>query len=334
MKWFRLILSILAFGVLIYLFLPFIGDVKEARNLIWNARWMWLPIAFMFQVISYLFLTWLNALALKPFSGHITFSRLMALLTSIAFIETALPSAGTSGIALRAHLLKKHGRFQIEASVFSLGVETIFEIIAFATVCIFGLIFLFQRGNLTNYQIAGLFFLVFGIGISTWAGWKIIWDHERSRGFLVTLIRFWNRMAAHLPLLQNSGLLTLQKIEERLDLFQSNLITMSNIPRWKFWAAAYGKVVFDIVCLGTCFYLFGYQISVGTLLTGYGAIILLSGLASLPGGLGVADASTPIVFAGLGIQGSIALVAGLAYRLIAFWLLRFIGFISWQALEA
>lgn len=258
----------------------------------------------------------------------------MALLTSIAFIETAIPSAGTSGIALRAHLLRKHGRFHIEASVFSLGVETIFEIIAVATVCIFGMTFLLQYENLTTSEIAELFFLVSGIGILTWAGWKTIWDHERSRRYLATLIRYWTFMAARLPHLQKSGLLRLQKIEERLDAFQSGLIAMKKMPRWKFWIAAYGKVIFDIACLGTCFYLFGYQIPVGTLITGYGAIILLSGLASLPGGLGVADASTPIVFAGLGVQGSIALAAGLAYRLIAFWLLRFIGFISWHALEA
>jgi hypothetical protein len=34
------------------------------------------------------------------------------------------------------------------------------------------------------------------------------------------------------------------------------------------------------------------------------------------------------------VAGSVALAAGLTYRLIAFWLLRFIGFISWQLLES
>jgi uncharacterized protein (TIRG00374 family) len=328
-----MVLSILALGAIIHFFLPLIEDWKEVVDQVRNAQWIWLPIAFLIQFISYLFLTWLNAMALMPFSGHITFNRLMALLTSIAFIETAIPSAGTSGIALRAHLLKKHGRFQIEASVFSLGVETIFEIVAVATTCIFGLTYLLQSGNLTKIEMVKLLALIASISIVIGFGWNIIWDHERSRRYLAKLIRYWNRMAARLPHLQNKGVLTLQKIEERLDIFQSSLITMNNMPRWKFWTAAYGKVVFDIACLGTCFYLFGYQISIGALITGYGAIILLSGLASLPGGLGVADVSTPIVFAGLGVQGSIALAAGLVYRLIAFWLLRFIGFISWQALE-
>ena len=70
------------------------------------------------------------------------------------------------------------------------------------------------------------------------------------------------------------------------------------------------------------------------MLTGYGMILVLSGLASLPGGLGVADVSVPVVFAGLGVQAPIALAAGLTYRLVAFWLLRFLGFVSWQVLEA
>jgi hypothetical protein len=42
----------------------------------------------------------------------------------------------------------------------------------------------------------------------------------------------------------------------------------------------------------------------------------------------------PVVFSGLGVAGSVALTAGLTYRLIAFWLLRFVGFLNWQILES
>jgi hypothetical protein len=47
----------------------------------------------------------------------------------------------------------------------------------------------------------------------------------------------------------------------------------------------------------------------------------------------MADAYVPVVFSWLAVPGSVALVAGLTYRLIAFWLLRFVGFITWQILE-
>jgi uncharacterized protein (TIRG00374 family) len=106
------------------------------------------------------------------------------------------------------------------------------------------------------------------------------------------------------------------------------------VPRWMFFLAAYGRVALDVATLGACFWMFGHPVAPGTLLTGYGLILLMSGLASLPGGLGLADASVPVIFAGLGVTGSVALVAGLTYRLIAFWLLRLVGFFSWQILEA
>ncbi len=93
-------------------------------------------------------------------------------------------------------------------------------------------------------------------------------------------------------------------------------------------------MLLDVATLGAGFYLFRYAISPGTLLTGYGLILTFSGLASLPGGLGMADAYVPMLFSWLDVPGSIALAAGLAYRLIAFWLVRFTGFVSWQYPEA
>ena len=79
---------------------------------------------------------------------------------------------------------------------------------------------------------------------------------------------------------------------------------------------------------------FTYSVPLGILLTGYGLMLALSGLGALPGGLGMADLSLAVVYARLGAPGAVAVAAALAYRLIAFWLLRFIGFITWRILEA
>ncbi len=66
---------------------------------------------------------------------------------------------------------------------------------------------------------------------------------------------------------------------------------------------------------------------------GYGLMLLLSGLAALPGGLGLTEASLAVIFARLGAPGAVAIAAALTYRLLAFWLLRLVGFASWQVLE-
>ncbi len=62
--------------------------------------------------------------------------------------------------------------------------------------------------------------------------------------------------------------------------------------------------------------------------------MVISTLAIIPGGLGLADVSLPVVFSRFGVPGPVALAAGLSYRLLAFWLVRLIGFTAWQVLES
>lgn len=328
MVWLKRGLALLTLGIAIYLFLPLLRDLRTASDLFKTARWIWLPIGMGIQLVSYAFLTWLNAVALQPFQGKIGFFRLAALLTAMAYIEVAIPSAGASGVALRAHLLRKQGGYRVEASTFTLILETIVLAVALGTVALIGVVYLLNTGNISHTHIIFLSLLTLGGIVIITRCWRIISDQQRSRNLLVKLITLWNRILGRFRQLDPTH------IENRLTDFQSHLGHLKDVPRWKFFIAAYGRVALDITTLGTCFMLFGNPITPGTLLTGYGLILIMSGLAALPGGLGLADISVPVIFSRLGTAGEVALVAGLTYRLIAFWMLRFIGFISWQYLEA
>jgi uncharacterized protein (TIRG00374 family) len=311
-----------------------LGELRAAADLFKSARWAWLAGLILVQILSYTFLTYLNLLSLRPFPGAIRPLRLMALLTSMAFIETAVPSAGASGLALRARLLGKHGQYSFAASAFSLGLEMIYVSIAVGSVGLFGLVYLISANRL---PISGLFWLAtlaLVVAGLVWNAWRILRDPVSSRRVLSFFVRHWNCLTARFPRLRFLRRLDFAALERRLDSFQASLAGLQGIPQWQFWLSAYGKVFFDVAALGVCFLLYQHAIPVGTLLTGYGLILVLSGLASLPGGLGMADASVPVIFAGLGTPAPVALAAGLTYRLFAFWLLRFIGFISWQVLEA
>ena len=158
--------------------------------------------------------------------------------------------------------------------------------------------------------------------------WRLLNNYSLSHRLLVKLAVLWNLF------FHRFHILDIEKLNQRLIEFQADLQKIKDIPPWQFLISAYARVLIDIISLGMCFYLFGYSIPFGILFTGYGIMVLISGLAALPGGLGLADASIPILFTRLGTPGSFALVAGLGYRLFAFWLLRFIGFICWQYLEA
>jgi uncharacterized protein (TIRG00374 family) len=321
---------VVAFGVLLVLFLPLMKEIRSAADLLRTANWLWLPLILLIQIVSYASLTWLNLMVLSLFPGKISFVRMCAMLTSMSFIAVAIPSAGVSGIALRAHLLGKYG-FTTEAAAFSLALETVFLSAVMAFVGSTGFFYLVQRGELAALQIAGLIVLMAIFIFLVWGGWRTLLDENRSRQMALTLAENWNR--AFFVRRRPTILLDLTQVDQRLVNFRSQVRQISTLPLAWLLAAAFGRVFLDVVTLGVCFRMFGAIIFPGRLLIGYGLMLLLSSLASLPGGLGLADVSVPVLFTRLGVPGPVALAGGLLYRLIAFWLMRFIGFFSWQVLE-
>ena len=324
-RW-QIVLSIVLLALLLYFFWPLLGEIKAAANLFRTAEWIWLGVAILVQVVSYGFLTWLNALALQPFAGEIGFITLTGVLTSMAFIAVAIPSAGLSGVALRVHLLSKYN-YLPEESLFSLVVESSAELIALATVAVVGVAYLIQSGGLTPINIIGLVLLGILVIFAGWLLWRLLSDYERSRRVLEKSVAFWNRYGKRITTLD------FEELDQRLIFFNQNIRHYPRASIIKFPLSAYGKVILDVVTLGVCFRMFGYTIHPATLLVGYGLILTLSGVSALPGGLVMTEAFIPVIFSRLGVPGSVAIAAGLTYRLIAFWLVRFVGYIAWLVLE-
>ena len=326
-KYLRWLLTVVLLALLVYFFLPLVGEIKAAANLFRNADWKWFWIAIGLQVVSYGFLTWLNALSLLPFPGRISFLRLAGVLTSMAFISVAIPSAGVSGIALRVHLLRKYG-YAPEESLFSLAVETSLEIVALASVAILGIGYLLKKGGLSPGEVVLLVLTGVAILVGIFAAWRLINHRQRSQVLLQRFLTWWNRVGRRLRTFDIS------QSEQRLSVFQDNLAQYRAVSLGALFMAAYGKVVLDVLTMGACFYMFHYPIPPATLFVGYGLTLTLSGLTALPGGLAMTDAFVPVIFSWLNVPGAVAIAAGLTYRLIAFWLVRFVGFISWVFLEA
>lgn len=327
MIWLKRALSLAALALFLYLFWPLLGEVRQAAGLFRQVRWSWLAVALVIQLMSYACLTALNYLLLRPFAGHTGFWRLMATLTAMAFVEVALPSAGASGVILRARLLSRDG-YSIEAATFTLFLEAIYVGLAMGIASLSGLGYLLHSEALSRGQLALLggmiLFALVVVGLVFW----LKGDRPRARRGLAWLVGGLNRLADRLHRRRYS----LEKALARLDQFYHDLARLDQTSPWPYLLAAAGRVILDVGSLGACFVAFGYLISPGTLLTGYGLTMLLSSLAALPGGLGLADVSMAVIYARLGVSGAAAIAVTLAYRLIAFWLLRLVGFINWQLL--
>ena len=327
--WIRRAIALVALGVVVYLFWPLLKDIRAAARLFAGAHWGWLAAAVLIQVASYSSLTWLNMLAMRPFPGRIGFWRLLFVLTAMAFITSAVPSAGASGVVLRVRLLARYG-YTAEASTFTLLLEMLYLVVGTVAVALFGLGYLLQMGSLAAGEIALLAALVIFAALVLWVGWRLVSEPRRALRLLEHLAGFWNRLASRLGWRR----LNPDALEARLEAFHQGLLELGNLPRWKFLAATAGRILLDVATLGACFAALGHLIRPDILLLSYGLLMVISTLAILPGGLGLADVSLPVVFSRFGVPGSVALAAGLTYRLLAFWLVRFIGFTDWQVLES
>jgi len=329
MVWLKRLIALAALAVLLYLFWPLVGALRKAGPMFREARWGWLGMAVVIQVISYAWLAQLNRLLLQPFSGRIGIRRMMAILPAFAFIEVAIPSAGASGIVLRVRYLGQSG-YTPEASVFTLVLESLYLGVIMTCVSLLGVGYLLSSQQLSTTRslllaLAALLLLALFI-LGAWAGW----DRARMHRLALAVAHRWNRLAVRL----RQSMLEDASVNQRVDSFYSGLSNYTLQPLLLALVCTILRVVLDVATLGACFFAFNYAVPLGILLTGYGLMLSLSGLGALPGGLGMADLSLAVIYARLGAPGAVSVAAALAYRLIAFWLLRFIGFITWQALEA
>jgi uncharacterized protein (TIRG00374 family) len=329
MKWVKRGITLLAFAIVLYLFWPLIGELRKTIDLFREAQWGWIVAALLLQFASYASLTGLNQLLLRPFEGTISFWRMMAVLSSLAFIEVAIPSAGVSGVVLRARLLGKSG-YSLEASMFTVFLEAIYISSVMIVVSLAGIWYLMQFGQVRRFQwilLATLTVIAIGAGLlAYWAGK----DRNRTKRWAVRGGNWWNKVLQKF----NRPPILLDDTVNRVDVFYNGLEHLGKTPRWPFTMTSIGRVLLDVATLGACFAAFHFPISPGILLTGFGLTLTLSGLASIPGGFGLADASLAVIFARLGAPGAVAVAAALTYRIIAYWLVRFAGLINWIILEA
>lgn len=76
----------------------------------------------------------------------------------------------------------------------------------------------------------------------------------------------------------------------------------------------------DIAAFYFVFLSFGYNIHWGPLIAGYCISSFLGMVSFIPGGLGVVEGSMGLIYAGLGVPSSIAIMAILVFRFFSFWI--------------
>jgi uncharacterized protein (TIRG00374 family) len=90
--------------------------------------------------------------------------------------------------------------------------------------------------------------------------------------------------------------------------------------------------IFNVAVLWACFHAFGEAPPLAVIVQGY-FVGMLGNLLPLPGGIGGVDGGMIGAFVAFGVGGSLAVLAVLAYRLLAFWLPTIPGIIAYFGLR-
>jgi len=86
------------------------------------------------------------------------------------------------------------------------------------------------------------------------------------------------------------------------------------------------NIVFDMLTLYLVFIAAGHRVSPEVLLAGYGLPLLLGKVPLLPGGAGIVESSMAALYTSLGVPKQVAVLVGLTYRFLSFWLPSLLGF--------
>lgn len=296
-------------AILAFLILHNLGPVLRVSE---DIVWKWVAVAVACALGSYLMI----GLALREILLLLGYRLSIAEIMGIALVGTTanyfVSSAGVSGFALKAHLLRKRSvpyGSTVTASVLSSAIMYI----VLAVIIGQGLVYLFLHLRGTKIAVmesaVGLLILL-GVTIPTL---MFFFDHELRSQVTRKLFHWLNR-----------GVFVVSKAEiPREDFVEFEAQLTDGLERVRQDKRGLARTIaftcLDwVLCMTTLHFAFravGLTVSVGHLSAGFTAGQAAALIPVLPGGLGVVEGSMAAIFESLGVLWEKALVAVLLYRL-------------------
>lgn len=323
-----IILFVLAIGI--YLLIPRLIGAEQAVKLIRHLNKWWLILAVFMEIFSYSSAAWLHGIILNRLGYRISFKNRFKISSISAFAIHFFP-LGTFGESFVSYHFFRKKDVNSGSILLMLLMRVIFVYIAFLLIFVIGLMSVPATPNLpfSPKLAAGILSIVILIGVLYW----IYLYHNKSQYEKVWnfLIRIVNRV---LWIFRRPKV----KAEKREEIFDDLHVGMRLFAQKKSaFALAIIAALFywlgDITCFFFVYKSFGFVIHPGILMFGYGVATLASLITFIPGGLGIAEGSMWLVYSGLGIAGSLALMAILVFRFFSFWIWIPIGLYSYLTLQ-
>lgn len=313
------IVAILAF---LYFVLPEIGGMKDTWNRVSEGDHAWLAAALAFEILSMgSYVALFHGIHIPP--GSRVTLRDSYLMTMASLAATRLFAAGgAGGVALTAWALRRAGlpRREVAERMIAFLVLLYAIYVIAMIVCGLGL----RTGLFAGPAPFGLTVLPAIVGIVAVALFvPLVFVPE---DFPERIERMaprrprtakWLRRLALGPASMRGGIrFALQEVRHPDR-------AMFGVATW--W-------IFNVAILWACFHAFGDAPPLAVVVQGY-FVGMLGNLLPLPGGIGGVDGGMIGAFVAFGVAGSLAVLAVLAYRLLAFWLPTIPGILAYFGLR-
>ena len=320
----RILIVIVILGLAVNLILPKMLDIGRAVDVLRGMSWWLVLAAFGLEILAYLSYGFAIDSVLKIQGEKI--GMVQSALIYLTSYSVGVVAGGWLGAAATTYsLFVRKGVKRSNAMVAGL-LPAMLSNVPLTLIAIAGIVTLSFSGNLSKAQLIQYSVFILLLLLFTF-------------GYLLALVfpkasfKLVNWVLWHVNRLRKKPYDPLKTQESLNRLFDA--WRQMGKGRWKLpLLGVFGYYGFDVLMMYLIFRALGYLVSFGVLFAGYGLPLLLAKMAFIvPGGVGVIETSMAALFSSLSVPNDVTLVTILSYRLIAFWIPIFLGFVSYLTIS-
>ncbi len=326
----RLIVWLLVLSF-VWLVIVHFAELSKLAETLSHGVWGWAAAAAGLQLVFYIAYATLYRVVFSAVHVHIRLRDLLPMVFGAVFVNIAVPSGGTSGIALFIDGAVRHGQSAARTAAGVLLVLTV-DFASFTVLLGLGLAYLSVCRCLHTYEIVAaaallgiILSMCFALTLGLWKSW-----------LLLHLLR-WVQLAANwvMALLRRPNILADDWAAIHAMDFAAASLAIAEHPlrlTRAFFVALTAQII-NLAGLYTLFLAFYHPIGIGMVLAGYAIGNLFWIVSITPQGVGVVEGIMALIYTSLGVPVAKAAVIVLAYRGLALWLPLLIGFFMLRHLK-
>ncbi len=316
----RRIMIILLVLACTYLLVPRLTGATNAVQWMRQADVRYLLAAAALQGVSILAAAYLVHQAAPAFGPALRLGDVVQISLASQFATLFVPSAGLSGVALRARYFGERD-CPLETTLLTYGLETLGFSAGIAISLALALLWLTLGGNGAPWWILGLLLGTIALGVTVLSA---LLTSPRQGDWRYRLLALANRVLVRL----GRQPLSMAAIQERIGQLRDAINSLNMALRIRLVLAGVARAAADVLCLQMSLLAFGQAVPLHWTTIGYTLSNVLAWLSALPGGLVVTEASLLTILARHGVPVAMATAATLTYRLFGFWMPRALGLLT------